>query len=109
MFLVSLPLNECEDEVEVDLVLIQTSFLSLWKLYLKTLGSIRTALIPYTVIKQKGLYQTPPSFPSTTVTWATFPQSVNQKIKKSKIMQVKDYFIFLLALSCSSFYFYLIE
>ena len=27
MFLVSLPLNECEVEVEVDLVLIQTSLL----------------------------------------------------------------------------------
>ena len=74
MFLVSLPLNECE--VEVDLVLIQTSFLSLWKLYLKILGSVRTARFPYIVIKQKGLHQTPASFPSTTVkNWATFLQS----------------------------------
>ena len=73
MFLVSLPLNECE--VEVDLVLIQTFFLSLWKLYLKILGSVRTARFPYIVIRQKALYQTPASFPSTTVTWATFLQS----------------------------------
>ena len=38
--LVSLPLSECEAEVE--LVLIQTSFLFLWKLCLNILVSIRT-------------------------------------------------------------------
>ena len=39
-----IPAFECECEAEVDLVLIQTSFLFLWKLYLKILVSIGTTL-----------------------------------------------------------------
>ena len=69
MFLVSLPLNECE--VEVDLVLIQTSLLM--EVILKNTGKRKNSAISLHCNKAEGLYRTPASFPSTTVTWATFP------------------------------------
>ena len=52
--LVSLPLNQCEAEVE--LVLIKTSFYFLGKLYLKILVSIRIKNM-ICIIKQTGLFQ----------------------------------------------------
>ena len=68
MSLASQPLSE--REAEVDLVLIQTSALFLWKLCLKNTSFHKKNMIY--IIKQEGLYQnkvTPVSFPPVTVKW----------------------------------------
>ena len=66
--LVSQPSSECE--AEVDLVLIQTFFALLWKLFLETTSQHKNNLIY--IIKHEGLYQTrsqSTSLPSITVKW----------------------------------------
>ena len=53
--------QHCECEVEVDLVLIQTSFLYFWKLCLKN-ASLRKKINLIYIIKQDGLYQNKVNF-----------------------------------------------